>query len=77
MINDIVCIQIYTFFTVFRLSLFKIIKHALSTFEAENRPFHKHAEAQLKKVRAYKKKKVYLFSPSSLHESNDLIVSTN
>ena len=28
----------------------------LSTFEAENRLFHKHAEAQLKKVRAYKKK---------------------
>ena len=30
----------------------------LSTFEAENRLFHKHAEAQLKKVRAYKKKTV-------------------
>ena len=37
---------------------FKVIKHALSTFEAENRLFHKHAEAQLKKVRAYKKKGV-------------------
>ena len=33
-----------------------MIKHALSTFEAENRLFHKHSEAQPKKVRAYKKK---------------------
>ena len=32
-----------------------MIEHALSMFEAENRSFHKHTEAQLKKVRAYKK----------------------
>ena len=45
-----------SFYIDFRLFLFKIIKHALSTFEAVIRLFHKHAEAQLKKVRAYKKK---------------------
>ena len=35
-----------------------MIKHTLSTFEAENRLFYKHSEAQPKKVRTYKKKSV-------------------
>ena len=34
----------------------------LIMFEAEDRLFYKHAEAQLKKVRAYKKKVYYLSS---------------
>ena len=38
---------------------FNVNKHALSTFEAENRLFHKHAGVQLKKVRTYKKNSVY------------------
>ena len=45
-----------SFYTVLVFSipfLFETIKHALSTFEAENRLFPKHAE-----VRAYKKKSV-------------------
>ena len=58
----IVCIQ-YLILLLF--ILFEEIKHAVSsTFEAENRLFHKHAEAQLKKVRAYKKK-VYWVSDKS------------
>ena len=31
----------------------------LGTFEAENRLFHKHAEAKLKKVRDHRKKSAY------------------
>ena len=53
-----ISIQIYIIYNVFILFVVQSNKHALSTFEAENRLFHKHAEAQLKKVRAYKKKKL-------------------
>ena len=35
-----------------------------STFEAENRLFCNHAEAQLKKVRAYKKKECICMGPN-------------
>ena len=59
MINDIVRIQVFVTLHCFQTFLVQndlAYKHELSTFEAENRLFHKHAEAQLKKVRAYKKK---------------------
>ena len=45
-------------------------------FEAENRLFHKHAEAQLKKVRAYKKKSVPpSFLDASIHLLKKLALS--
>ena len=53
---DSICIQVYIILYYFCSFCVKKLSTHLSTFEAENSLFHKHAEAQLKKVRAYKKK---------------------
>ena len=57
-----ICIQVHIIFYYFCYFCSKKLSTHLSTFEAENRLFHKHAEAQLKKVRAYKKKRVYFYA---------------